>query len=354
MIPTPPISSRYEGGNGSAGGRRARSAVRPPDLVRGRLLVRSPLLTSNRPSFPPSAGSGLRGVVIAVVVVALAVAGCSGEGDVPDAYGNFEAKEVRIPAQASGTLLSFTVREGEHLPEGRAVGWIDTTQLALKQREHTARREAVRSQLVRLQAQVDVLQERKEVAMTERRRIERLLEDEAATEKQLDEVEGQIRVLDREIASVRSQRLSIHRELEALDAQLAQLADQREKHHIVNPIDGTVLVTYAEAHEMASAGRPLYAIADLDTMILRAYAGGTQLDDIRLGQDVEVRVDDDADTAHALPGRISWIASEAEFTPRTIQTKEERVNLVYAFEVRVPNPEGLLKIGMPGEVRFRE
>jgi len=284
----------------------------------------------------------------------IAFAGCAGNGPSSDAYGNFEATEVLISSEATGRLLSFRVEEGQGLAAGEVVGLVDTVQLALKRDQLGASRQAVRSKITGVVAQIDVLEEQKRVALVEKNRIEKLLQDQAATRKQLDDVNGQISVLDRQIQSIRTQSAPILGEIDALDAQIAQLDDQIAKSRIVNPVDGTVLVTYAEPYELTAQGRPLYKIADLDTMYLRAYVSGAQLPHVRLGQPVDVLIDEDADTDRTLSGAITWIASQAEFTPKVIQTKEERVNLVYAFKVRVSNPEGRLKIGMPGEVRFRE
>jgi HlyD family secretion protein len=291
------------------------------------------------------------------VAFALAVvlgAGCSGGEAASDAYGNFEATEVLISSQATGKLLSFTAEEGETLPAGQVVGLVDTLQLALKRAQLTANRQAVRSKISGVVAQIEVLEEQKRVAQVEKARIEKLLEASAATQKQLDDVDGQLRVLDRQIQSIRTQNATILSEIEALDAQIAQLDDLIDKSVLVNPVAGTVLVTYAEPHELTAPGQPLYKIADLDTMELRAYVSGAQLPQVRLGQAVEVVIDADAKSTRSLPGTITWIAAQAEFTPKLIQTREERVNLVYAFKVRVANPDGALKIGMPGEVRFKE
>lgn len=288
----------------------------------------------------------------AILVLAVVLAGCFGNGERSDAYGNFEATEVLISSEAGGRLLSFNVEEGQFLAAGEVVGLVDTLQLSLKRDQLQASREAVRSRIAGVLAQIEVLEEQKQVALIEKNRIERLLQDRAATQKQLDDVEGQIRVLDRQMQSIRTQNATILSEIDALDAQIAQLDDQIDRSVIVNPIDGTVLVTYAEAHELTAPSKPLYKVADLGTMYLRAYISGAQLPHLTLGQGVDVLVDEDEDANRSLPGEVTWIASQAEFTPKLIQTKEERVALVYAFKVRVANPEGRLKIGMPGEVRF--
>ena len=291
----------------------------------------------------------LRGWLALGVIV---LTGCTGNETTSDAYGNFEATEVLIASEASGKLLAFDVDEGQTLEAGAVVGLVDTVQLALKRDQLRASRQAVRSKISGVVAQIEVLEEQKRVAQVEKGRIERLLEDRAATQKQLDDVEGQLRVLDRRIQSIRTQNGTILSEIEALEAQIAQLDDQIARSILVNPMAGTVLVSYAEPHELTAPGKPLYKLADLGTMYLRAYVSGAQLPHIRLGQAVEVLIDEDRATNRALTGEVTWIAAQAEFTPKLVQTKEERVNLVYAFKVRVANPEGRLKIGMPGEVRL--
>ena len=292
--------------------------------------------------------------ILLFAVIFAFLAGCSDNGDASDAYGNFEATEVLIASEASGRLLSFMVEEGQRLEAGAVVGLVDTVQLALRRDQLWASRRAVRSKIPGVVAQIEVLEEKKRVALIEKNRVERLLEDRAATQKQLDDVDGQIRVFDRQIQSIRTQNATILSEIDVLEAQIAQLDDQIIKSIVVNPVVGTVLVTYAEAHELTAPGNPLYKLADLDTMYLRAYVSGAQLPHVRIGQAVEVLIDEDEDANRSLHGEITWIAAQAEFTPKLVQTKEERVNLVYAFKVRVANPDGSLKIGMPGEVRFGE
>ncbi len=293
-------------------------------------------------------------LVAPFLVVLMLVMGCAGNGETSDAYGNFEATETLIASEAGGKLLSFSVDEGEALEAGTVVALVDTVQLALQRDQVRASQQAVQSRISGVLAQIEVLQEQKRVALIEKDRIEKLLEAQAATQKQMDDVDGQLRVLDRQIQSIRTQNATILGEIEVLEAQIAQLDDQLSRSVVVNPVAGTVLVTYTEPYEMTAPGSPLYKIANLDTMYLRAYISGAQLPHVRLGQAVSVLIDEDETTNRTLTGTITWIAAQAEFTPKLIQTKEERVNLVYAFKVRVANPEGRLKIGMPGEVVFGE
>jgi HlyD family secretion protein len=287
-----------------------------------------------------------------ILVIAIAAIGCGNGEPASDAYGNFRAIETIISAQTAGQLLFFAVDEGQDLAAGNAVALVDTTYLALTRAQVRAGRDAVRSRIAGVLAQIDVLETQRDVALKEKERVDRLLQDQAATPKQRDDIDGQLRVIDRQIQSIRTQNATILGEMEALNAQIAMIDDQIRRSVIVNPIAGTVLAVYARRYEQTAPGRPLYKIANLDTLELRAYVSGDQLPHIRLGQSVEVMIDETASENRALPGEIAWIASEAEFTPRMIQTKAERVNLVYALDIRVPNPDGALKIGMPGEVRW--
>lgn len=298
------------------------------------------------------AGSKPRSILytLASIVAAFVLAACSSDNDRADAYGNFEATEVIVSAAATGRILSLGVEDGQLVERGTEVGLVDTLQLSLQKSQLVASRTAVRSRIRGVDAQIAVLREQRAVADRDRNRIVRLLADDAATRKQLDDVEGQIAVIDRQIEQAETQLSTIHAEIAALDAQIARVQDQITESAITNPLTGTVLTTFAEPHEMTAYGSPLYKVADLSTMTLRAYVGGDQLPHIRIGQPVEVRIDEDRHSDRSFEGEITWISSEAEFTPKLIQTKKERVNLVYAFKVRVANPDGTLKIGMPGEV----
>ncbi len=288
-----------------------------------------------------------------IVACILTIQGSSCTDERADAYGNFESTEIVISAEATGRLIVFDINEGQSLAADETIGLIDTLQLSLSRSQLEANMRSVRSKTAGVRAHVAVLEEQRRVATTERDRVNRLLADRAATQKQLDDVEGQIAIIERQIDQARTQLATIRAELDALAAQVAQIDDQIRKSVIVNPVSGTVLTKYSNSHEIVSFGRPLYQLADLSTMELRAYVSGEQLPHVRLGQLVDVKIDDRQTGNRSLPGEITWIASEAEFTPRTIQTKEERVHLVYAVKVRVDNADGTLKIGMPGEVWFR-
>ncbi|NNE47768.1 MAG: HlyD family efflux transporter periplasmic adaptor subunit [Rhodothermales bacterium] len=284
------------------------------------------------------------------LAAALVLAGCTGGDELADAYGNFEATEVIVSAGATGRIMRLDVTEGQTVAKGSVVGIIDTVQFALQKAQLKASRRAVRSKLAGVDAQIAVTTEQRRVANRDRDRLTRLLADNAATQKQLDDVDGQISVLDRQIDLARTQLSTIRAEMVAFDAQIARVQDQIENALIINPTSGTVLTTYAEPREITAYGKPLYRVADLAVMELRAYVSGDQLPHIRLGQTVDVRIDETRSENRSMEGEISWISSESEFTPKLIQTKEERVNLVYAFKVRVENQDGSVKIGMPGEV----
>jgi HlyD family secretion protein len=291
-------------------------------------------------------------LVASTAVLVLIASGCRGRSELADAYGNFESDEILISSEATGVLNRFDVSEGDQLFAGQLVGHVDTVQLSLQRDQLEAQRRAVRSRTPSILAQIEVIEEQRRVATKDRERIENLLSQGASTPKQLDDVNGQINVLDRQMASIRTQNAPLVAELDVIGAQQALLEYRITRSRIVNPVAGTVLLTYAEAHELTAPGRPLYKIAKLDTMDLRAYVSGAQLSHVRIGQTVSVEIDSDSDENVRLPGTVTWISPQAEFTPKLIQTKEERVNLVYAMKVRVANTNGLVKLGMPGEVWF--
>lgn len=276
---------------------------------------------------------------------------CSDETE-SDAYGQFEADEIVISAEANGRLLNFDVEEGDELEQGVQAGVVDTTNLYLQKVELQAAMESVERNTNKLNAQKRVLQSQLETAQKELNRLRELRQDNAATEQQLDSAEGRVNTLQQQMDAVEVDKQSVVTELTRMEAKIAQINHHIEQATILNPVSGTVLSAYAEEHELVSMGKPLYRIANLDEMILRVYISGAQLPDVRLGQSVNVLFDKNETENYRVSGQVSWIASEAEFTPRMIQTKEERVTQVYAVKVRVDNPDGRIKIGMPGEVRF--
>jgi len=285
------------------------------------------------------------------VLLIVITGGCS-NNEKSDAYGQFEAVETTVSSKVSGELLSFTVSEGATVAAGKEVAIIDTVQLNLKKDELLSHREAAESKIATIDAEIAVQQQKLETAQKNLQRIRAMRKDSAATEQQLDDAEGNVQTMQKQIQALETQKKSVHAEVKSLDARLNQVEQQIDDAYIINPIHGTVLTTFVERHELVGQGKPLYQIANLDTLELRAYVSGAQLPSVRLGESVEILVDKNSEENQQLSGKISWIASQAEFTPKMIQTKEERVTQVYAIKVKVPNPDGILKIGMPGEVNF--
>lgn len=272
-----------------------------------------------------------------------------------DATGSFEATEIIVSSQANGKILSLDVTEGDQLEQGKVVGIVDSTQLYLQKMSLLSNAKGVRAQQPDIQTQTAVIQDQIKTLEREKARVERLIAANAANQKQLDDIESQIEVLQSQLSAqtstLRKSSQNISAQSSTLDIQIAQLNDQLEKTRIVSPITGTVLNRFAEAGELATMGTPLFKIANLDTMYLRAYVTNDQLAKIKLKDEVTVRVDDGEGGMKTYQGTISWISNKSEFTPKTIQTKNERANLVYALKITVPN-DGFLKIGMYGEVKF--
>ncbi|HJU65515.1 MAG TPA: HlyD family efflux transporter periplasmic adaptor subunit, partial [Gemmatimonadaceae bacterium] len=263
-----------------------------------------------------------------------------------------EATEVVVSAETSGRLLWLGPSEGSRLDAGALAAVIDTAQLALERDQIAAQRAASSARSVEADRQIQVLEAQREITRRAYERTRRLHEQQAATAQQLDQTERDYRVLGEQIEALRAQRQSVRQEATASEARVAQVRDRLERSRIANPVSGTVLATYAERGELVQAGQPLYRIANLDSMVLRAYVTEVQLAQLRIGQQVQVSIDTGPDERRTVPGRVTWIASEAEFTPTPIQTREERADLVYAVKISVANPDGVVKIGMPADVRF--
>lgn len=281
------------------------------------------------------------------------ISSCSNNDQEPDAYGNFESREIIVPSQSTGILNGFTLQEGELLKEGEKVGWVDTTRLFLQKKQLYAQIKVINTKYAGIRAEISVMKAEKANLLREKKRFENLLADGAATSKQVDDINGKLEVLNKKTDAVRTQLNSITAEKGAIDAKIDQLNDQIDKCIITNPETGTVLEKYIEKHEMVMPGKALYKLADLDNMILKAYISEPQLSEVKLQQTVSVFIDGNDMEKIQFKGTVSWISSEAEFTPKIIQTREERVNLVYAMKVKVKN-DGRIKIGMPGEVMFRK
>jgi HlyD family secretion protein len=308
---------------------------------------------------------------IPVLIAVALMFSCNGNDMKHDATGVFEADEVIVSAEVGGKILSFYAEEGDTLSKGRTAAVIDATNLNLQKEQVEASINALKEKTNDVQPQIRLLEEQIRVQQSqlatlekEKARFENLVKADAATPKQLDDIQAQLDVVrkqmnvtQQQIAVQRSQVVTQNRsvlsEKEPLQKRVAQLEDQVSRTNVINPVSGTVLAKYVHAGEVTGAGKALYKIADLSNVLLRAYITGQQLPQVKLGQQVSVLIDDGAKTFKTYSGTITWISDKAEFTPKTIQTKEERANLVYAVKIKVPN-DGYLKIGMYGEVLFKK
>ena len=282
------------------------------------------------------------------LLIASSIISCNSNDNKADGYGNFEATEITISAENNGKINQFNIEEGQELKQGYVVGYIDTIPLDLKKQQLLVSKNVIGSKSQSVLSQINVLKAQLKTAKISKNRIENLIKDNAGTQKQLDDVDGQIDMIKNQIRSIEIQNASVISELYSIDVQIQQIEDQLQKSIIINPTNGTVLSKYAEPNEITAFGKPLYKIADLSTLKLRVYISETQLSSIKIGQEVTVKIDAGKELKD-FTGTISWVASEAEFTPKIIQTKEERINLVYAVKVDVKN-DGSLKIGMPAEM----
>jgi HlyD family secretion protein len=288
---------------------------------------------------------------ILVLIIPALLTACSGNNNGSDAYGNFEAKEVMVSAEAQGKIIQLNLEEGDLLTENQQVGLIDTTIQFLQKQQLLAQKQAISTKIASVNAQIAVQEEQKQNLQNEKIRIEKLYTDKAATQQQFDDINSKYDVLVKQIAATKTQIDAVYKELNLVDKQVDVLNEQINKAIIVNPIQGTVLEKYIEAGEIAAFGKAIYKIARLDEIDLRIYVSGAQLPGVKIGQTVKVFIDKDENSNEEFKGTVSWISDQAEFTPKIIQTKEERVNMVYAVKVKVNN-DGKLKIGMPGEVKF--
>ena len=290
-----------------------------------------------------------------VITLLVAVQSCKNSDYNFDASGSFEAEETIISSEASGIIKELSIEEGQLLKAGQMIGYIDSTQLFLKKRQLLSQIKAVMSKKPNIPVQLASLQEQLKSAEKEQARIINLVKADAATGKQLDDINSQVIIIKNQItaqsSSLNISNESIDMETNPLSIQIDQINDQLQKCKIVNPINGTVLTKYAEANEMTAPGKPIYKIADLSTIILRAYITGDELASIKLNQQVKVHTDDGHGKFNESEGIVTWISDKAEFTPKTIQTKDERANMVYAIKINVKN-DGKYKIGMYGEVLF--
>ena len=295
-------------------------------------------------------------LIIGAIAVAIGLAACKDNKVSFDASGSFEAVETIISSEASGTIKEFHLEEGQILAAGQAVGYIDSLQLYLKKKQLEAQITAILEKKPNIAVQLSALQEQLKTSEKEQTRVANLVKGDAATAKQLDDMNAAVELLKKQIAaqqstlSIASESLS--KDVLPLQVQVEQLNDQLAKCKITNPVNGTVLVKYAEANEMTTIGKPLYKIADLSSLILRAYLTSNQLAAVKLNQIVKVLSDDGQGGYKETTGTLTWINDKAEFTPKTIQTKDERANMVYAVKIKVKN-DGFYRIGMYGEIKFQ-
>lgn len=308
---------------------------------------------------------------------------CKKNNDDYDATGTFESDELMVVAEANGEILELKLEEGQTLTENQQVGIIDGKGVELQKEQILASIDAIedktnsatpqiqvlQSQFQSQNAQIAVLQEQLQTAIRERNRTSNLVKANAATKKQLDDANSQVAIVQKQIAAAKTQLQTLNQQIASTKEQIsiqnrgilseknptekkvAQI-DEQLKHNIISsPINGTVLTQYMYKGEFATMGKPIYKIANLNDMILRAYLTGDQLSKVKIGQSVKILVDGGDDATKEIPGKIEWISQKAEFTPKTIQTQDERANLVYATKIRVKN-DGLLKIGMYADVKF--
>ncbi len=288
------------------------------------------------------------GTVSLMLFFCLLVLGSCQKSDKSDGYGNFEATEIIVSSEANGKLELLEVEEGRRMAAGSMVAVVDTTQLHLVRSQLQAERESLVAKRPSLGARIGVLLEERRNIKRDDDRYRRLVKEGAVPSKQLEDIENRLSVIDKQIGSLETENPGIAGEISAKEARIAQLDDQIKKSVVRNPVDGVVLSRYAERGELTSYGKALYKIADLQTMFLRVYLSGAQVPQVRIGEEVEVLIDN----GKSRKGRITWISAKAEFTPKIIQTREDRVSMVYAVKVQVNNQDGRLKIGMPGEVRL--
>jgi len=291
--------------------------------------------------------------LLSFLIATICLFSCNKNENDFDASGSFEAVETILSAEANGQILKFNVEEGQQLDAGQKVGFIDSTQLSISKMQLRQNKKAILSGRPQEQIQTESLKKQLANALLDRNRTEKLVKGGVASQKQLDDANAKVATLQSQIAAQKNSleitTENLTEQGNTVGVQLKGIDDQLSKSVIVNPIKGTVLAKYAEQYEMAVIGKPLYKIANLETLDLRAYITGTQLPQIKMGQQVKVRIDEGEKKYKEYQGIINWISDKSEFSPKTIPTKDERANLVYAIKIRVKN-DGFLKIGMYGEV----
>jgi HlyD family secretion protein len=286
-----------------------------------------------------------------ILIATVLLIGCKNDKDKADAFGNFEATEVLISSETNGRILQLDPAEGTRVEKNGIIALIDTTILHLQADEIDASRKSVKTTQNSINAQNDILKQQIENVNVNISRFGKMLKDDAATQKQYDDLAGQVAVLQKQIAANNTQKASVAAELSVYESKKATLNDQIKRCYVKSPLKGTIIEKYAEAGEITGAGKPLVKIADLSVMKLKVYVSGAQLGTIKIGKQCTVRIDNGKKGYTSFQGTISYISDKAEFTPKIIQTKEERVILVYAVDIEVKN-DGSIKSGMPGDVKF--
>ncbi len=290
-------------------------------------------------------------MLFVVITTLMLAAACGDDSGKADAYGNFEATEVIVSAETNGRILRFGLTEGSDIEKDEEIALVDTMLFHLQKAEIDAGMRSVSTRMASINAQNDIISQQIANLNVNISRIANMLKNDAATQKQYDDLTGQVAVLQKQAASNNTQKVSVAAELSVFETKKATLGEQLSRSRVKSPLKGTIIEKYSQEGEITTAGRPLVKIADLSLLKLKVYVSGGQLGSLRTGADCTVRVDDGNKGYKSFPGRISYISEKAEFTPRIIQTKEERVTLVYAVIIEVRN-DGTMKAGMPGEAIF--
>jgi HlyD family secretion protein len=279
------------------------------------------------------------------------ICSCTKQEQKSDAYGSFEASDITLSSEVSGKVIAIPVKKGIRVKRGDLICIIDTTLLDMQKLEIETQMAAIKTKLLGISAQISVIDQQNENVTVNFKRVARMLKQNAATKKQYDDLAGQLRVLEKKREAQKIQKLSVTSEIDVLKQKRNFLEEQIKRCYMYAPINGTILEKYLESHEITAAGKPVCKIADLTNMTLTVYVSAQQVNRLKINDSCMVHIDKDRKSSISYPGSISWISEQAEFTPKIILTKEVRINLVYAVQIRVPN-DGRIKIGMPGETIF--
>lgn len=285
-------------------------------------------------------------------VLLVLLTSCNKQESEADAYGNFETEDYIIASESQGKCLFLGIQEGDKVNAGEIIARIDTSNLSLQIKQLMAQKEAIKAKFPTITAQIEVQETKLESLRKDEKRIRNMLEQKAATQKQLDDIMTQIQITEKSISQIKTQNASLFAELNVIESNLDIIRDQISRTTIIAPANASVLDIYIHEYELLAPGKPIAKLADMENMTLKAWISGDQLAEIKVGEIVDVRIDKGDGGFYTYEGKVSQIASKAEFTPTVIQTKEERIDLVYAMEIKVKN-DGRIKIGMPAEVMFR-